>query len=246
METKEHKSKSKTKMPFELPLFPLNVVLFPGMPLPLHIFEPRYRLLTRRCLEGGYFPVERAFGVTLISEGEEGLGDAVPSDIGCTAKISHVSPLPDGRFNLQTSGGRRFHVLSRRVEDEYWVGECEWIDDAHESQPLEDEAARVRNALDGYLRAIAEGAGVSTPDLAQLEIPPSPEAFSMWIAALLPLAPHEKQPLLELTSTISRLEEEYTLLRRAEVIQRAYARREATSPNDRANPTDADHFVSLN
>jgi Lon protease-like protein len=233
-------------MSFELPLFPLNVVLFPGMPLPLHIFEPRYQLLTRRCLDGGYFPIERAFGVTLLADGEEGSGSATPSEIGCIAKISHVSPLPDGRFNLQTIGGRRFQVLSRRMEDEYWVGECSWLDDAPENASQEEEAARVRNALDGYLRAIAEGAGVSTPDLAQLEVPPSPEAFSMWIAALLPLAPQEKQPLLELTSTFARLEREYSLLRRAEVIQRAYARREATSPNDRANPTDADHFVSLN
>jgi Lon protease-like protein len=230
-------------MPFELPLFPLNVVLFPGMPLSLHIFEPRYRLLTRRCLEGGHFPVERVFGVTLIAEGQEGRENTVPSEIGCTARISHVAPLPDGRFNLQTVGERRFRVLSRRMEDEYWVGQVEWFDDLQQSSPLEDEATRVRGALDGYLRAIAEGAGVGVPDLAQLEVPSSPEAFSMWIAALLPLAPQEKQPLLELAVTASRLQTEYSLLRRAEVIQRAYARREASTPRQHA---DADQFISLN
>src|ERR1044072_6859828 len=103
-------------MSFELPLFPLNVVLFPGMPLPLHIFEPRYRLLVQRCLDGGHFPVERAFGVTLLAEGSEGMANTVPVEVGCTAKITHAAPLPDGRFNLQTTGGRRFRVLSRRIE----------------------------------------------------------------------------------------------------------------------------------
>lgn len=231
-------------MNFELPLFPLNVVLFPGMPLPLHIFEPRYRLLTRRCLEGGHFPVERAFGVTLVAEGEEGKANTVPVEIGCTAKIIHVAPLPDGRFNLQTVGGRRFQVHARRMEDEYWIGSCCWLDDDQISEDLHEATARVRLALDGYLRAIAAGAGVSTPDLAQLEMPVSAFDFSMWIAALLPLAPHEKQPLLEMTSTAARLEEEYLLLRRAEVIQRAFSKRETETPN--VSSQGADHFVSLN
>jgi ATP-dependent Lon protease len=231
-------------MNFELPLFPLNLVLFPGMPMPLHIFEPRYRLLTRRCLEGGHFPIERSFGVTLLAAGVEGEGDTVPAEIGCTAKIIHVAPLPDGRFNLQTIGGQRFQVLSRRMEDEYWIGSCCWLEDDDTSHDLSDETGRVRAALEGYLRAIAAGAGVRTPDLAQLEMPVSAVNFSMWIAALLPLAPHEKQPLLEMTSTAARLEEEYLLLRRAEVIQRAYSRREAETPG--AGAQAADQFVSLN
>ncbi len=233
-------------MPIELPLFPLNVVLFPGMPLPLHIFEPRYRLLTRRCLDGGHFAEERTFGVTLLTDGTEGQNNTVPNEVGCTARITHVSPLPDGRFNLQTVGGRRFQVLSRRIEDEYWVGTIEWLDDDESYEDMDGEAVRVRTALTGYLNSIAEGAGVHTPDLAHLEIPPRPVDFSMWIGALLPLPPHEKQPLLEMTSTIARLEEEYLMLRRAEVIQRAFARREADGPQPPSNAEGADQFVSLN
>lgn len=233
-------------MSFELPLFPLNVVLFPGMPLPLHIFEPRYRLLTRRCLEGGCFSLERAFGVTLLAGGEEGQPNTEPSEIGCVAKISQVAPLPDGRFNLQTMGERRFRVLSRRMEDEYWLGEVEWFDDRPETRSLDEDANRVRGALQGYLRAIASGAGVSTPDMAQLKVPHSSEAFSMWIAALLPITPAEKQLLLEMTSTSKRLDEEFRLLQRAEVVQRAYTRREASTHRAGVKPTDSDHFVSLN
>jgi Lon protease-like protein len=230
-------------MSFELPLFPLNVVLFPGMPLSLHIFEPRYRLLTRRCLDNGYFPLERAFGVTLLAEGQEGQANTQPLEIGCTARIVHVTPLPDDRFNLQTLGERRFRVLSKRIEDEYWIGEVEWLDDHQENPILEAEVTRVRCALDGYLRAIADGAGVGTPDLAQLEVPSSPETFSMWIAALMPVAPREKQPLLEMTSTSQRLAAECLLLRRTEVIQRAFTQRETNAPPQN---TDADQFVSLN
>jgi ATP-dependent Lon protease len=236
----------KSEMSFELPLFPLNVVLFPRMPLPLHIFEPRYRLLTRRCLEGGHFPIERAFGVTMIVAGQEGTSDALPAEVGCTAQITAVTPMTDGRFNLHTVGGRRFQVLSRRIVDEYWVGDCRWLDDLEDGEDLSTQVARVRSALHDYLRAVAEGAGVSTPDLAQLEVPLSSLEFSMWIAALLPLAPPEKQPLLEMTSTAARLEEEYTLLRRAQVIQRAYSRREAAASGDGSTAANADQFVSLN
>lgn len=212
------------------------------MPLPLHIFEPRYRLLTQRCLEGGHFTIERAFGVTLLAEGEEGCDNTVPSQVGCTAQINHVAPLPGGRYNLQTVGGRRFEVLSKRMEDEYWIGTVQWLDDTDADAHLDETAAQVRRALEGYLNAIATGTGASTPDLAQLAMPASPYDFSMWIAALLPLTPREKQPLLEMTSTAQRLEAEYNLLRRAEVIQRAFLRREAMVTDSAAR----DRFVSLN
>jgi Lon protease-like protein len=74
-------------MSFELPLFPLDVVLFPGMPLPLHIFEPRYRLMIGRCLRN-----ESEFGVALLIEGNAGESGTVPTQIGCSARILDVSP----------------------------------------------------------------------------------------------------------------------------------------------------------
>jgi Lon protease-like protein len=216
-------------MPLEIPIFPLNVILFPGMQLPLHIFEPRYQLMVRRCLEGDYFDVPKAFGVALIVAGREGETETMPAPVGCLADITQSTPLPDGRFNLMCVGSRRFEIISLREEDDYLVGTIEWLDDERgEAVNAHDdliEAQRTRGALESYLTTIAQNAGSPAPDVMQLEIPSSPEDFSMWVAALLPLSPQEKQPLLETTSTLNRLQQEYSLLRRAEVIQRAYLKR---------------------
>ena len=89
----------------ELPLFPLNTTLFPGGTLPLHIFEPRYRAMTRRCLEG-----DERFGVVLIAEGPEVGGRAVPHLVGTVARIALAETLEGGRYNLMTTGERRFAI----------------------------------------------------------------------------------------------------------------------------------------
>ena len=232
-------------MTFEIPIFPLNVVLFPGMQLPLHIFEPRYCAMIARCLENEGFGIERAFGVAMIVSGREGEGNTYPADIGCLAHIAQVATLPDGRYNLMATGQRRFLIQSLRDEDDYLVGTVEWLEDRGEEEYTEDEAVRTRAALESYMRATAENSGSLSPDMMQLEIPISPYELSMWVAALLPLPPQDKQPLLEETSTMQRLMREYSLLKRAEVIQRAYFRRAAflRQSND---PNASDQFASLN
>jgi uncharacterized protein len=94
-------------MGFDLPLFPLNTVLFPGMPLTLHIFEERYKLMIERCLEH-----RQPFGVVLIRYGKEALGSlADPHRIGCTARILDVQPLSEGRMNISALGQKRFRIL---------------------------------------------------------------------------------------------------------------------------------------
>jgi Lon protease-like protein len=91
---------------FELPLFPLNTVLFPGMPLPLRIFEERYKLMIRFCIENN-----QPFGVVLIRQGLEALGRlAEPYEIGCTARIIEVEPLAKGQMNISTLGEKRFRI----------------------------------------------------------------------------------------------------------------------------------------
>ena len=236
-------------MPFEIPIFPLNVILFPGMQLPLHIFEPRYQLMMQRCLDGDHFDLDKAFGVALIAAGREGETDTMPAPVGCVADITQSAPMPDGRINLMCVGRRRFEILSLREEDNYLVGNIEWLDDERgEAINARDdliEAQRTRKALESYLAAIAQNAGSLAPDMMQLEIPSSPEDFSMWVAALLPLSPYEKQPLLESTSTLLRLQQEYSLLRRAEVIQRAYFKR-ADLLRQAGNSATADQLASLN
>src|SRR5690606_41265145 len=92
---------------YSLPLFPLNTVLFPGMTLPLHIFEPRYRVMIKRCLK-----LNRPFGVVLIRVGNEVGGSAVPHDIGTSAYITHAQPLDNVRINIQTLGYKRFRLVT--------------------------------------------------------------------------------------------------------------------------------------
>jgi Lon protease-like protein len=237
-------------MSFELPLFPLNVVLFPGMQLPLHIFEPRYRLMTRRVMEA-----DATFGVALIAEGEEGEPNTLPASVGCTAEIVDSIPFEDGRLNLMTVGRRRFKVLAIREEDEYLIGTCEWLDD--EPALEEEKAKRVKVSLQRYLVSLAHSAHLADSDLDKLDVPDDPYLLSMWIAALIALPNEQKQELLELTSTRDRLEIEHIFLQRGEIVHRAYERRlreEGFLPTpsegeDKDEETDEgpfSQFISLN
>lgn len=226
-------------MAFELPLFPLGVVLFPGMPLPLHIFEPRYRLMIERCLAA-----DSTFGVALLVEGED--GTAAPAVIGCTAEIVETLHLPDGRFNLQTAGRRRFRLLEVREEDEYLVGTAEWLDDNATETEADILSSQALRALRRYLGLI--GANIDTTIQEQWSIPTDAHGISMWIAALLAAPDAQKQRLLETTSTADRLGMEVSLLRRAEVVQRAFVMRQSwPEPDlfDEANQRYAP-YLSLN
>ena len=138
-------------MTFELPIFPLGVVLFPGMPLPLHIFEPRYRLMMARCLED-----DRTFGVAQISEGTEGQSGTVPCRVGCSAQILEVAPFADGRMNLQTLGMQRFEILELREHDEYLIGTCQWLEDEPMGDGIVRHAMSLRRALSRYFDALAK------------------------------------------------------------------------------------------
>lgn len=243
-------------MTFEMPLFPLNVVLFPGMPLPLHIFEPRYRLMMRRVLDS-----DRTFGIALMTEGEEGSAGTVPAPIGCAAHVLEVAPFPDGRMNIQAIGQRRFRVLSTREEDEYLIGTVEWLDD--ETPQLSGEmralTKQVRRALYDYLLLLARdqrdlnpdniAAGTDELSTRLAEAPREPFELSMWVAALLLLPNEQKQALLEATSTLNRLQLELDLLRRAQVVHRAFAQRalwlQSHPPQEESNGPFA-QFLSPN
>ena len=234
-------------MSFEIPIFPLNVVLFPGMALPLHIFEPRYRLMIKRCLAG-----DHKFGVALIVAGEEGQSDTVPALVGTVTEITESLPFPDGRMNIQTMGRRRFRILALREEDEYLVGTVEWLDDVAGEISTPALAAKVGQSLRRYLELLTGNAQVRGLDVTEVSVPLDPEMLSMAVGMLLQLPNEQKQELLEMTSTAARLSYEYNLLRRAEVTQLAFARRAAqTSQAASGEPPDellggAEKFVSLN
>ena len=175
-----------------IPLFPLSTVLFPGMPLELHIFEPRYKLMIGRCLDE-----QIPFGVVLIRSGQEANGPlAEVFPVGCTAEIAHVEPLSDGRMNLLVIGTERFKVLELNDEQPYLAGRVETL-------PLEppQTLAVLRGArqlpamLRYYLHGLAEHEVVDL-DAAQIDFPHDPLAQMYLAAALLQIPSIEKQALL--------------------------------------------------
>ncbi|HEY9325211.1 MAG TPA: LON peptidase substrate-binding domain-containing protein, partial [Candidatus Limnocylindria bacterium] len=132
-----------------LPLFPLSTVLFPEMLLPLHIFEPRYRLLVRRCMDQ-----DRPFGVVLIRSGQDVGGTAEPHAIGTEAKIMAYSPLSDGRSYIVVRGGRRFGIEQSIPDSEpYLVGRVRYLAE-DEGGGVQDRAAVAVEAYGQYLVAV--------------------------------------------------------------------------------------------
>lgn len=220
-------------MSFDLPLFPLNTVLFPGMPLPLHIFEPRYRVMMNRCLAS-----TRIFGVALALSGENGA--VIPADVGCTAFVLQDSHFNDGRINIQTEGRRRFRILSLREEDDYLIATAQWLDDAEE-EAAEPFARRVRAALRRYLAQISPDAFEVA---GELDLPRDAAALSYWVATLITLPDTQKQELLEEESLARRLERELFLLARAHVVHQAFSRRTdfESSNGSAADATDQSYL----
>jgi uncharacterized protein len=193
-----------------LPLFPLNVVLFPHMPLPLHIFEPRYRQMLADCLEEGH-----SFGVVAIREGSE-TGPATPYDVGTLAKIVRIDRLDDGRMNVLVMGASRFEITQTSQDRSYLRGRIRIIPEAGDDL---DATARLTEAtaltFRQYSNLLRELVG-QKPD--EAEPPMEPELLSYLIAAALNLQVPEKQSLLAEPRTDSRLQLELRILRKEIVL----------------------------
>jgi Lon protease-like protein len=193
-------------MSTELSLFPLNIVLFPGMVLPLHVFEERYKVMIQRCLAS-----DTPFGVVLIQEGSEVGSPAVPHRVGTCARIINVERLPDGRLNLLTIGEERFHVTHYWEESEgYLRGNVTFFEDESATMPdqLLELDHRARRALVSYLSSLLAGVDLQDKDIPARD----PLLLSFWTASLLNASNAVKQSLLEMTSTMERLELEIQLM----------------------------------
>lgn len=193
----------------DLPLFPLKTVLFPRMPLPLHIFEPRYREMIAVCLRE-----EIGFGVVLIKEGEEVGEAAEPYAVGTVARILDVKKLPDGRMNLVTMGVVRFRILQTSKEHDYLSAEVErWEDDLGDAGLLPRVTHVAHQLFIEYMADLIELANAESPSK-QLVAPLDPQVLSYTIATNLQIPNEEKQNLLEMDSIEKRLRQEVTLLER--------------------------------
>jgi len=221
-------------MAVELPLFTLGTVLFPHMPLGLHIFEERYRTMLRDCEESG-----TTFGVIAIREGTEVGRTAVPYDVGTLAMIRDKEQLDDGRYNLVVVGASRFRVDSLTYDRAYLVGSAHYLEDAPPSlddgQWAAPRASLVESVISAFTRYLATLAELSEPDAQDIELPDDPELLAYIVSAALRVEVSRRQELLELDSTDARLRGCLTLLRReTSLLDRMLQRRDlvaTVSPN---------------
>lgn len=193
----------------ELPLFPLHAVLFPGRPLPLHVFEPRYRLMLADLIEG-----DGRFGVVAIRQGREVGGDAELYEVGTVARLVDVQPLPDGRSDVLTRGEQRFRLVEILHDRPYPFGRVEPLDDPAPAADLGALATLLRRHLGPYLCALG------APEELLEHLPADPAELAYLAAASLQTELPEQQRLLELQRPEHRLAAVLQLLRREHGLSR--------------------------
>jgi Lon protease-like protein len=198
-----------------LPIFPLATVLVPGLVLPLHIFEPRYRELVERLMalpEG----TARQFGVIATRNGAP-TGDA-PGDlhtVGCTAELREVTPYADGRFDIVSVGETRFRLtgLDTEAGTPYPTGFVEYLPEQDGEGDVGRLSARVTQLFADYRRTL----GVEVT-----ELPDDPQVVSYLVAAAVVLHLPDRQALLEQPTTTDRLRAEREMLRREVALVKAF------------------------
>lgn len=188
----------------ELPLFPLpDVVLFPQEVLPLHIFEPRYRMMLRTVMAE-----DRRFGVVRWDPQAGKM-----AEVGCCAEILHCQTQDDDRSNIVTLGQQRFRVLDILRDAPFRVAMVSWIEDGVSTG--QSELDLLTGDVTKALRDVVELTGklIGKPASLPSDLPDLPRELSFWIGAHLggPVADHQ-QALLEITDTGERLRQEYELL----------------------------------
>jgi Lon protease-like protein len=212
-----------------LPLFPLNTVLFPGQLLPLHIFEPRYRQLIGECIQHG-----QPFGVVLIRSGEEAGEAAEPVEVGTTAQIVQVENAADDRMNILCVGKARFRITRLLHDKPYLSGQVElWPWEPYQAGST--DLNRVRRQLDRYLRILAE----TTESKLDLTLPDEPATLANIAASVLQVEPSEKQRLL-ITPSIGAL-----LIDVADLLQRELRAWQIVQASRQLSPDETSSF-SLN
>ncbi|KAK8511350.1 hypothetical protein V6N13_013765 [Hibiscus sabdariffa] len=188
-----------------IPLFVMDVVI-PCQKFPLHIFEPRYRLMVRRIMEGNH-----RMGMVIRDPATDSV-----ADFACEVEITECEPLPDGRFVLEIESRRRFRILRSWDQDGYRMAEVEWVQDVppRDAREREDLQELTNNAA-AYARSWLSTAKEATRDRRRLEMlynveammpnTRDPERFSFWLATLSNRRPSEKLELLRIRDTGERI-----------------------------------------
>jgi Lon protease-like protein len=192
--------------PFRLPLFPLHTVLFPGQPIPLHVFEPRYLRMVERCLEEN-----TNFGVTLIREGQEVGGPAIPHTVGTTARIVRHRQVGHDQILLMAVGQHRFRILELVNIEPYIEALAMLWPWSTEPAPSRELADTVGKWLRRYVAAMADTIpAVLSPDA----LPHDATTLGVLAAVVLQVSLSEKQALLQTPTAAALLSRASVLLRR--------------------------------
>ena len=201
-----------------LPLFPLRLVLFPGQVLPLHIFEPRYRMMVNQCIDA-----RQPFGVVLMREDTPDWRDydgmvALPYDVGTTAHIRQVERLPDGRINVVTLGLQRFRVRKLQFDRPYLQGEVEMFPLAQRAERVVDSRLEaIDRLLKNYVTLLSS---IMDTDIDLDQMPEDAETLAFLTASVLQLPWDEKQELLAAPDLPTLLRTEQVLLGRENMLLR--------------------------
>ena len=186
-------------------LFPLSTVLFPGAPLPLHIFEDRYKAMIGDCLERN-----EPFGIMFIKEGREVGDPAVPFDIGTTARIIQSEILAEGRMNIVTKGERRFEIAKITQRLPYMLGQVRFLE-----EPIGEGISELLPELNEEFTTLVQGLTALAGGYAsEVTMPQDPVELAYTIAASLNLQGHVRQALLESPSVAARLAHLIPLIKR--------------------------------
>lgn len=188
---------SDATWPRELPMFPLGSVVLPGMAVPLHVFEPRYRALVMTCLTS-----DRLFGSALIERGSEVGGGDLRSDAGTLVKIVEAEESVDGRWAVMAVGVERIRVVQWLDDDPFprCIAEL-WPDEEADDQTNQ----LIERTLSLNLR-VAERLGVVTDPTFRPELDPDPHTASFQLAAISPLGPLDRLAALRTPGPSQRLE----------------------------------------
>lgn len=189
-----------------LPLFPLNTVLFPNASLPLQIFEDRYKLMLRECMDS-----DSKFGVVLIREGPEVGGPAEPHQVGTVAHIVQVNRIDGGRFFVSAIGQERFRVVEITQRTPFVAADVELLDEEN-SEPASAEL--IEEATEAFSAYAQYSIGASGGWVSRTRVPSDPAALSYHIAGSMQMDLSDKQSLLEQETASGRLRAEVDMLKR--------------------------------
>jgi len=181
----------------EIPLFPLpNLVLFPNIVVPLHIFEDRYKTMINHCVDHS-----EVFGLVLLRSGAEEENEQTIHRVGLSARIVEVERLEEGRMNILCEGESRFRIHRFTQQVPYWKGTVEFFED----QELRAAESLYEQVAELYRGVAALSAKLSGSEAAELILPESATDLSFMVSYVLDIEGEEKQRLLEMTSTTERL-----------------------------------------